>query len=281
VDSELDRQTRAQVGDGRAGGAQTARAALSKVPEVTVYFWIAKVLTTGMGETTSDYLVHRLGPPTAVTIGAIGLTGGLVLQFRASRYSAWIYWLAVAMVSLAGTIAADVLHVQFGVPYAVSTVFFVVALAVVFAVWYASEKTLSIHSISTVRRELFYWATILTTFALGTAAGDMTATTWHLGYFSSGVLFAVLIAIPALAYWRFRLNAILAFWSAYIVTRPLGASFADWLAVPARRRGLNLGDGPVSFVLAALIVGVVAYLATSGKDTRGREVGDADAIAAG
>ena len=242
---------------------------LSKVPEVTVYFWITKVLTTGMGETTSDYLVHRLNPVIAVAIGGAGLVAGLVLQFRARQYSAWIYWLAVAMVSLAGTIAADVLHVQFGVPYSVSTVFFAITLAVVFATWYASEKTLSIHSIFTVRREIFYWAAILNTFALGTAAGDMTATTWHLGYFSSGVLFAALIAIPALAYWRFRLNAILAFWAAYVVTRPLGASFADWLAVPPKRRGLNLGDGPVSFALAILIIGFVGYLAKTRKDIPG------------
>jgi uncharacterized membrane-anchored protein len=128
---------------------------------------------------------------------------------------------------------------------------------------------LSIHSIFTVRREVFYWAAILNTFALGTAAGDMTATTWHLGYFSSGVLFAALIAIPALAYWRFRLNAILAFWAAYVVTRPLGASFADWLAVPPKRRGLNLGDGPVSFALAILIIGFVGYLAKTRKDIPG------------
>jgi uncharacterized membrane-anchored protein len=239
---------------------------LSKVPEVTVYFWITKVLTTGMGETTSDYLVHRLGPPTAVTIGGVGLIAALALQFRARAYSAWIYWLAVVWVSIAGTVAADVLHVQFGVAYSASTIFFIVVLAVVFMVWYRTEKTLSIHSITTVRRELFYWAAVLTTFALGTAAGDLTAVTLHLGYFSSGLLFAALIAIPALAYWRFRVHPILAFWSAYIVTRPLGASFSDWLAVPQRRHGLNLGDGPVSFVLGIAIVCFVGYLAVSKVD---------------
>jgi uncharacterized membrane-anchored protein len=238
----------------------------SRVPEASLVFWVTKVLTTGMGETTSDYLVHRLGPPTAVALGGIGLATGLILQFRARRYVAWTYWLAVVMVSISGTIAADVLHVQFKIPYVVSSVFFVVALAVVFVAWYASEKTLSIHSISTTRREMFYWATILTTFALGTAVGDMTATTMHLGYFSSGLLFAVLIAIPALAYWRFRLNAILAFWLAYIVTRPLGASFADWIAAPPKRGGLDVGFGLVSVVLAVVIVGFVAAQAMSGRD---------------
>jgi uncharacterized membrane-anchored protein len=238
----------------------------SKVPEITAVFWITKVLTTGMGETVSDYLVHRLGPPTAVALGGIGLVGALALQFRAPRYSAWIYWLALVMVSIAGTIAADVLHVQFGIPYAASTVFFVVALTVVFTAWYASERTLSIHSIHTVRREAFYWAAVLTTFALGTAVGDMTATTWHLGYFSSGVLFTIVIAIPAVAHWRFRLNPVLAFWSAYIVTRPLGASFSDWMAVSHNRGGLAWGDGPVSFALAVAIVGLVAYLAATGRD---------------
>lgn len=270
MDSEAEKRTVAVGRDPRLSGApragHLAGRALSKVPEVTVYFWITKVLTTGMGETTSDYLVHRLGPPTAVAIGGIGLAAGLVVQFSARRYVAWSYWFAVVMVSLSGTIAADVLHVQFGIPYAVSTVFFVVALTVVFAAWYASEKTLSIHSIYTVRREMFYWAAVLTTFALGTAAGDMTAITLHLGFFSSGVLFAFLIALPALAYWRLRLNAILAFWLAYIVTRPLGASFADWLAVSHKRSGLNLGDGPVSAVLALVIVGFVGYLAVTRRD---------------
>jgi uncharacterized membrane-anchored protein len=239
---------------------------VSKVPEVTAYFWIAKVLTTGMGETTSDYLVHQLGPPTAVALGAILLVAALAWQFSAPRYIAWNYWMAVVAVSISGTVAADVLHVQFGVPYVVSTAFFVVVLTIVFATWYASEKTLSIHSITSVRREMFYWATVMTTFALGTAAGDMTATTMHLGFFSSGLIFAVLIAIPALAYWWFDLNAIFAFWFAYIVTRPLGASFSDWLALPHRRGGLAWGDGPVSGVLAIVIVAIIGYLAVTKCD---------------
>src|SRR5436305_3713220 len=167
------------------------------------------------------------------------------------------------MVSVFGTMAADVLHVRFGVPYAVSSVLFAVNLTVVFAVWYAIERTLSIHSITTWRREAFYWATVLTTFALGTATGDLTATTLHLGYLASGVLFAVAIAIPALAHAKLGMNPILAFWFAYVLTRPLGASFADWLGVPPARHGLDLGPGPVSLVLAALIAVLVGYVAVS------------------
>jgi uncharacterized membrane-anchored protein len=199
----------------------------------------------------------------AVAIGAVGLTISLVLQFAVGRYNAWIYWLAVAMVAIFGTMAADFLHVELLVPYVISTGFFVVVLAAVFIVWYRSERTLSIHSIDNPRREAFYWLTVMATFALGTAAGDMTATTLHLGYFVSGVAFTVLIAVPAVAHRWFSLNAIVAFWFAYIVTRPLGASFADWLGVSHARGGLNWGTGGVSIGMAILIIGVVAYLAAS------------------
>lgn len=245
----------------------SVRNALSKVPEVTVYFWIIKVLTTGMGETTSDYLANQLlTPPVAVGLAGVALAASLALQFSVRRYVPWIYWTAVVMVSIFGTMAADVLHVGLGVPYLVSTAFFVLALAAVLGLWYAVEKTLSIHSIHTRRRELFYWATVMATFALGTAAGDMTAVTMHLGYFSSGVMFAVLIAVPALGHWKFGLNAIVAFWFAYIVTRPLGASFADWAGVPQARGGLGWGTGPVSLAVAAVILGLIGYLAVSRKD---------------
>jgi len=161
-----------------------------------------------------------------------------------------------------GTMAADVLHVGLGVPYVASTAFYLVALAVIFAVWYATERSLSIHSIRTPPREFFYWATVLATFALGTAAGDLTATTMHLGYLDSGVLFAVAIAVPAVA-WRLGLNPILTFWAAYIVTRPLGASFADWVAVPHNRGGLNAGYGPVTVVMVAAIALLVGYLSVT------------------
>jgi uncharacterized membrane-anchored protein len=245
------------------------RALATKVPQLTVFFWVVKVLTTGMGESTSDFLNQELGPVIAVPIMLIGLAGALTLQFRARRYEAWIYWLVVVMVSVFGTSAADALHVVLDIPYLISTTFYLVVLAVIFAAWYASEKTLSIHSVYTPRREAFYWATVLATFALGTAAGDMTATTLNLGYFPSGVMFAGLIALPAIAHWRFGLNPILAFWLAYILTRPLGASFADWGAVAQSRGGLGLGTGAVSLSLLAVIVCLVGYLAVSRRDVRG------------
>jgi uncharacterized membrane-anchored protein len=240
----------------------------AKVPAITLIFWVTKILTTGMGETTSDYLAHVLDPVVAVGLAGVGLVIALAAQFAARRYVAWIYWAAVVMVSIFGTMAADAVHVVLGVPYVASTVFFSVALAVILAAWYASERTLSIHSIRTPRREAFYWATVLTTFALGTAAGDMTAATMHLGYLVSGAVFAVLIALPLLAWWRFGLNSTVAFWAAYIVTRPLGASFADWSAVLHSRGGLGFGYGPVSLVMAVVILGFVGYLAVSRRDVQ-------------
>jgi uncharacterized membrane-anchored protein len=241
-----------------------------KVPEITAFFWITKALTTAMGESTSDFLVHRLAPVVAVGLGGIGLLIALALQFSARRYIAWVYWLAVAMVGIFGTMAADALHVGLGVPYVVSSAFFVVALAGVFVTWYASERTLSIHSVYTTRRELFYWAAVMATFALGTAVGDLTAVTLNLGYLISGVMLAVLIAVPALAYWRFGANPVLTFWCAYVLTRPLGASFADWMAVSRARGGLDLGTGKVSIVLALVIMGFVRYLTVTRRDVPGR-----------
>jgi uncharacterized membrane-anchored protein len=237
-----------------------------KVPEISFIFWITKVLTTGMGETTSDYVVTHYVPVAGVIIAGITLAVVLVLQFSARRYLPWLYWLAVVMVSIFGTMAADVVHIVLGVPYLVSTCFFAIALAVTFWLWHRTEKTLSIHSITTIRREAFYWATVLVTFALGTAAGDMTATTMHLGYFSSGILFALIIAIPLIGYYWFNVNSIFAFWFAYIVTRPLGASFADWMGVSTARGGLAWGTGPVSLVLTILIIGCVAYLTLTHTD---------------
>lgn len=233
---------------------------LSKVPEATVAFWITKILTTGMGETTSDFLVKHMSPIVAIGLAGVGLVFSLFQQFKKREYVPWAYWFAVVMVSVFGTMAADVLHVGLGIPYVVSTIFFTVVLAAIFILWYAKEKTLSIHSITTRRREGFYWATVLTTFALGTAVGDMTATTLHLGYLASGFLFLGLIALPLLAYWLFDLDAVLAFWLAYILTRPLGASFADWAGVSHARGGLGWGTGPVSFSLLVLIVLLVVWL---------------------
>ena len=232
----------------------------SKVPQIGVLFWAVKILSTGMGETTSDFFVRTIDPVVAVGAGFVLFAVALALQFATRRYMPWVYWLAVVMVSVFGTMAADVTHIVLGVPYAVSTAGFAVALAVVFVLWYRVEGTLSIHSITTRRRELFYWATVLVTFALGTATGDLTATTLHLGYLTSGIVFTALILLPLVA-WRFLgANAVAMFWFAYVLTRPLGASFADWMGVSHARGGLDWGTGPVSLALAALIAALVAVL---------------------
>jgi uncharacterized membrane-anchored protein len=231
-----------------------------KVPEITLIFWVIKLLTTAMGEATSDFLVFQIDPVIAVIIGAIGLAIAMALQLLVRKYVPWIYWLAVAMVAVFGTMGADVVHIGLGIPYVVSTVFFGLCLAAIFIAWYATEKTLSIHSISLPRRELFYWATVMATFALGTAAGDMTASSMGLGYFSSGVLFAILFALPALGYRLLHLNPILAFWIAYVLTRPFGASFADWAGKSRSLSGLGLGTGVVAIALTVLIAVLVGYL---------------------
>lgn len=206
----------------------TARGAL-RVPQITVVFWVIKGLSTAFGESTSDYLVHAMAPEVAVLLGFAGFVVALVLQFRMARYSPWTYWFAVAMVGVFGTMAADVLHVGLGVPYTASTVFYAVVLIAVFVTWQRTEKTLSIHSVDSPRREAFYWAAVVATFAMGTALGDFTAYTLKLGYFPSAIVFAGVIVIPALGFRFGRWNAIFAFWFAYVVTRPLGASIADGL----------------------------------------------------
>ena len=239
-----------------------AQAAVRKVPEITAVFWIIKLLSTAMGEATSDYLVYQINSYVAVIVGCLGLVIALALQLRAPRYVAWIYWLAVVMVAVFGTMAADVAHVVLHIPYVVATICFASALAVIFILWYRSEHTLSIHTIYAGRRELFYWATVIATFALGTAAGDLTAATLGLGYFPSLVLFAVLFALPAVGYFRFGMNPIFAFWFAYVMTRPLGASFADWTG-KSYLGGLGLGDEKIALVLTAVIIGCVGYLTTT------------------
>jgi uncharacterized membrane-anchored protein len=237
-----------------------------KVPELTVYFWVIKVLTTGMGEATSDYFVHTYNPYVVVAVGAAALAIALIWQLYLRRYLTWAYWLGVAMVAVFGTMAAGILHVYLGVPYILSAITYGVTLTVIFVLWYLSERTLSVHSIYTRRRELFYWAAVLATFTLGTAVGDMTAVSFKLGFFASGILFAIVFAIPGVAYWLLGLNEIVAFWFAYIITRPLGASFADWLAVPASQGGLALGKGTVSIASWILIIGFVAFLAITHRD---------------
>jgi uncharacterized membrane-anchored protein len=235
----------------------------SKVPEITAVFWAVKILSTAMGEATSDCLDHRLGPAVTVTLELSGFAFALFAQFRVDRYIPWVYWFAVSMVAVFGTMAADSIHAA-GVPFAVSTSLYAVVLALVFAGWYRREGTLSIHSIFTLHRERFYWGTVLATFALGTATGDLTASTLHLGFITSGLIFAGVIVLPAIGYRWFGLNPIFAFWFAYIITRPLGASFADWFA--SSNRGLGFSTGPVSLTLAALIVGLVAFLAITHED---------------
>ena len=243
-----------------------------KVAAVTVFFWLIKILTTAMGESISDYLVHGYNPYLAVIVGFLGFLIAMTLQLRSRRYLSWAYWLAVSMVAVFGTMAADVLHVEFHIPYIASTILFAIALIIVFTSWHRSEGTLSIHSINTRRRELFYWAAVLATFAMGTAAGDLAAYTANLGFLPAGLLFAALFVLPGIAYRYLNLNAILAFWFAYVMTRPLGASFADWMGKSRHAGGLGWGDGPVSFTLAILIVALVTYVALTGRDVQRSEL---------
>jgi uncharacterized membrane-anchored protein len=237
---------------------------LTKVPQITAFFWVIKILTTGMGEASSDALVNKLGPAIAVPLALIALLVALKAQFSARAYVPGTYWMTVVMVAIFGTMAADGVHLL-GVPYIASTIFYAVVLAVVFRYWHKSEGTLSIHSVHTRQRETFYWLTVLATFALGTAAGDMTAASLNLGYLTSGILFAVAFAIPAIGYWRFKWNPIFTFWFAYIITRPLGASFADWIGKP-KPQGLGLGDGTISLILFGIIVVLVGYLQITHED---------------
>jgi uncharacterized membrane-anchored protein len=240
-----------------------------KVPaRIAALFWVIKLLTTAFGESTSDYLVHNANPYLAVVAGFALFVAAMALQLRADRYVPWIYWLAVAMVAVFGTMAADVLHIEFRVPYVGSSIFFAVLLVAVFWSWSRVEPTLSIHSITTTRRELFYWAAVLATFAMGTALGDFAAYTLHLGFLTAGIVFAVLFALPGVLYFWFRINAILAFWAAYVMTRPLGASFADWTGKSRKLGGLGIGDGPVALILALLIVAGVAYLTVTRSDQK-------------
>lgn len=243
------------------------RKTLRRVPEITAIFWITKLLTTAMGEATSDFLANSISPYAAVALGFVVFAFALTLQFQAKRYIPWVYWFAVAMVAVFGTMAADVLHKQFGVPYVASTLFFAICLGIVFAVWQKVEHSLSIHTITDNRKEIFYWLTVMCTFALGTAAGDWTADSLGLGYFSSGVLFAAIILIPIICR-KFKLSEVFTFWFAYIVTRPLGASFADWFGKPASSTGLGHGDGTVSAVLTILIVICVAYMTFDRQERR-------------
>ena len=237
-----------------------------RVPQITVFFWVIKALSTAMGESTSDYLVHRMNPKLAVLLGFAGFVIALLLQYSRHRYIAWTYWLAVVTVGVFGTMAADVLHVGFGVPYAISSGLYAFVLMAVFVSWQKTEKTLSIHSIDTPRREAFYWASVVATFALGTAVGDLTAYTFNLGYLTSGLMFAGLILVPAIGYWWLRWSPVFSFWFAYVVTRPLGASFADYMGKPHSVGGLDWGSGKVAVTLTLIIFCPVTFLAVTRAD---------------
>ncbi len=241
------------------GNVSAATLARTKVPQVTALFWIVKLLTTAMGESFADYLSGRLERDLALSLAATALVVSLIVQLCLRRYSIWAYWTAVVMVSIFGTMAADFIDFRLHVPLPVSTGIFLGLLVGVFALWYACERTLSMDSIVSGRRELFYWAAVIVTFMLGTAAGDLTAGKLQLGYRLSILLFAVLIAIPALAHRWFGLAAVPAFWFAYVVTRPLGATISDWLA-SHDHDGLNLGTGPVTLVATIAIVTLVTVM---------------------
>jgi uncharacterized membrane-anchored protein len=237
-----------------------------KVPEITFLFWVIKLLTTAAGEATSDYLAlqgYALAGVVEIGIFVIALW----LQLRTRRYIAGAYWFLALAIAIFGTGVADAMHLIIGIPYGGTTALWAVALAAIFWLWYRSEHTLSIHSITTRRRELYYWATVFATFALGTALGDFTASVVHLGYLGSTILFFVAIMIPAVA-WRAGANSILCFWAAYVLTRPLGASVADYLSKPHDISGLNYGDGPVAAVMLALIVLLVGYTAVTRYDVQ-------------
>jgi uncharacterized membrane-anchored protein len=247
---------------------ETTKGAITKVPEITLIFWVLKLLTTGMGESMSDFLGQQ-NVPIAGAIGIFGLWFALWLQLRQREYRAPIYWFAVMMVAIFGTMAADGVHDGASIPYAVTTPVFAIVVGAIFFFWHRSEGTLSIHSITTRRREGYYWAAVLATFALGTAAGDLTALSLNLGFFPSVVLFASVIAIPAVGWWRFNMNPIVAFWFAYIVTRPLGASFADGFS-KTTNGGLGLGDGTVSAIALVVFIALVAYVALTKLDVQGK-----------
>ena len=239
-----------------------ATARPNRVPEVTLEFWLIKLMAVTMGETAADYLAVNLG--LGLTATSLLMTGvllvALVLQFAQRRYVPWAYWLAVVLISIVGTLVTDNLVDNFGVPLIVTTAVFTVALAVTFLVWYRVEGTLSIHDVTTFRREAFYWLAILFTFALGTAAGDLVAEQFGLGYLATGILFGMIIAALALGYFLLGLDAILGFWLAYIFTRPLGASFGDLLSQPGDYGGLGFGTIITSALFLAAIAGIVVFM---------------------
>ncbi|HEX4214823.1 MAG TPA: hypothetical protein VIA06_16005 [Candidatus Dormibacteraeota bacterium] len=236
---------------------------------ITAGFWVAKIVSTGMGEAISDWLHLDIASlVVGAAIGVVAFVVAISLQFAVRHYISWIYWLCVSVVAVVGTMGADGMHLILGVPYWASSSFWLIVLAGILFVWHRTEHTLSIHSIVTLRREIFYWFTVIATFDLGTAVGDLTAITFHLGYLASAIFFTAAICIPLIA-WRFlRMNPVFAFWFAYILTRPMGASFADWLAWPRSAGALGLGHGAVGSVGAALVFLCVLYLTIRERSAR-------------
>lgn len=244
---------------------------LIKVPIIiTLYFWVIKILATTVGETGADFLIFNLhiGLPITSLLMSLILAGVLYAQIKAKAYIPWLYWLAVVLVSIVGTLLTDNLTDNLGVPLTATTITFSIALAITFWLWYKSENSLSIHSIFTVKRELFYWAAILFTFALGTAAGDLTGESFGLGYGVSALLFGAAITVIAIGYYAFKLNGILAFWLAYILTRPMGASIGDYFSQSGRYGGLGLGTVITSVIFLIAIVGLVSFLTLTRADTQ-------------
>jgi len=253
------------------------RRLLNKVPLVTLFFWIIKILATTVGETGADFLNFNLGFGLTLTslLATVLLAVALLIQFRQDRYVPVVYWIAVVFLSVVGTLITDNLTDNLGVSLYLSTAIFALALAVTFIAWYRSEGTLSIHAVTTTRREAFYWAAILFTFALGTAAGDLVSEQLGLGYAVSGLIFGGLIALITLGFYAFRLNAVLAFWSAYVLTRPLGASVGDFLTQAHKDGGLGISTTVVSALFITIIVVLVAYLTLSKVDREELEAADA------
>jgi uncharacterized membrane-anchored protein len=251
----------------------------AKVPEVIFLFWVVKILTTAGGEALSDYL-KTYGNFKGGGVELVLFFAGLMVQFSTRRYNAFEYWFFAFAIAVIGTGVSDFLHLDVGIPYAGTTLLWLAVLLLIFFIWHRSEGTLSIHSITSQPREAYYWATVFATFALGTALGDYTATSLNLGYLDSGVLFSVVILIPALARWRFGLNGIAAFWMSYVMTRPLGASYADYLSKPKRLTGINFGDGPTAAAFAVAVLVLVIYLAVARPDIQRPDVTWDDSTAA-
>jgi uncharacterized membrane-anchored protein len=245
-----------------------ARRTLVKVPEVTVMFWVLKLLTTGMGESMSDFLGNDINPAVAAAVGIGGFWLALRLQLCQSEYRAPYYWFTVMMVAIFGTMAADGIHDGIGIGYDLTTPLFALITAAIFLWWYRTEGTLSIHEINSPRRERFYWLAVLGTFALGTAAGDLTASQINIGFLNSVWLFAGIILIPLIGCWRLGFNPIFAFWFAYIDTRPFGASLSDWVSKPSNITGLNFGDGHTSAVALAIFLALVAWVTVTRFDVQ-------------